>query len=395
MKISHSSNWWGPPKKFTTEVEERKVSWLELFYDLVYVIAISTITHHLAENLDLEGLIEYTYFFGIIFWGWLNGSLHHDLHGNAGVRTKLMTLWQMMIVAGLVVTLSSPPEQRIFNATIALMVMQLFITYLWWSVGIYDKAHRVLNRPYTVLYLLSFGLLLLTLWLKPPLIQVVFFLALIINYLPPFVSPRLRSGIGAEMVLSQSMTERLGLFTIIIFGEAILGVVDGAGELAAEGHYEWLDFGLCIMVVFAMWWIFFTLVSDRTCKPGLINATLMELLYIPTLMGLGTTGVAFIGLFHSSEDHSTGAGSLFFVFGIALSLFLLGIASILFFLEYPEGYQRSKSKVQKLLIGGAAIFLGLAFFRPEFGLMVYLLIAVVILIIMIVAIRGSWLKERG
>ena len=105
MKLRNA--WWGPPKKFSTEFEDRKVSCLELFYDLVYVIAISRITHHLAEHPDVTGLLDYTYFFVMIFWGWLNGSLYHDLHGTSGVRTSLMTLWQMMIVAGLVVTVKA------------------------------------------------------------------------------------------------------------------------------------------------------------------------------------------------------------------------------------------------------------------------------------------------
>ncbi len=41
-------NWWGASKKNFIKFKEREISWLELFYDLVYVIAIATITHHIA-----------------------------------------------------------------------------------------------------------------------------------------------------------------------------------------------------------------------------------------------------------------------------------------------------------------------------------------------------------
>jgi len=57
-----STVWWGPPKKFSTKSEERKISWLELFYDLVYVIAISKISHHLAAHFSFSGLLDYVYF---------------------------------------------------------------------------------------------------------------------------------------------------------------------------------------------------------------------------------------------------------------------------------------------------------------------------------------------
>lgn len=38
----------GAPKNFLERKHERKIGWLELFYDLVYVAEISQLTHHLA-----------------------------------------------------------------------------------------------------------------------------------------------------------------------------------------------------------------------------------------------------------------------------------------------------------------------------------------------------------
>jgi hypothetical protein len=43
--------WWWSPKNFDDRKNERKISWLELFYDLVYVAAIGQLMHHL--NVDL------------------------------------------------------------------------------------------------------------------------------------------------------------------------------------------------------------------------------------------------------------------------------------------------------------------------------------------------------
>jgi low temperature requirement protein LtrA len=56
----------------------------------------------------------------LIFWGWLNGSLYHDLHGNEGLRPRLMTLWQMMIIAALAITIDHPSGKQYFNTTIVL-----------------------------------------------------------------------------------------------------------------------------------------------------------------------------------------------------------------------------------------------------------------------------------
>src|SRR5882757_6751647 len=113
MSKKNYNIWWGPPKKFSTQFEERKISWLELFYDLVYVIVISRTTHYLAVHPSSSGLLDYVYLFTMIFWGWFMGSIYHDLHGSPGIRTRFMTLWQMMAAGALAVTLDSPPESII------------------------------------------------------------------------------------------------------------------------------------------------------------------------------------------------------------------------------------------------------------------------------------------
>src|SRR5258705_11233782 len=115
-------SWWGPPRKFDPNFEERKISWLELFFDLVYVIAISRITHHLSLHISMSGFFEYSGLFILIFWGWFNGSLYHDIHSNAGLRTRLMTLWQRLIMAALAITIDQPSGKLFANTTIVFMI---------------------------------------------------------------------------------------------------------------------------------------------------------------------------------------------------------------------------------------------------------------------------------
>lgn len=183
-----SSQMWGAPRKFDPNVGERRVSWLELFFDLVYVIAISRITHHFSLDLNIHGLLEFSILFIMIFWGWVNGSLYHDLHGNEGLRTRLMTLWQMIIIAGFSVTLDNSEGASYRNLTITLMIMQLYITYLWWSVGLYDQSHRKYNLPYTILFLISFSAMFLSLFVSTDWLRILIPIVLICNYTPPFIA---------------------------------------------------------------------------------------------------------------------------------------------------------------------------------------------------------------
>jgi len=352
MRMSmYRSAWWGPPKKFDRPEEERKVSWLELFYDLVYVIAISRITHKLALETSLGAFIEYTFMFTLIFWGWLNGSMYHDLHGNEGLRTRLMTLWQMMIIAALAVEIELTPINSYRNITIVFMIMQLYITYMWWSIGFYDRSHRRYNMPYTILYLLAFAIMGASMFLPASWLKAIVPVILICNYAPPFIAQVLLRRDNSDLNLSPSMAERLGLFAIIVFGEVVLGVVNGISNTGVPGLKGWLNFSLAISIVFSLWWIFFTLVAQRTVKRGFNNASRLELLYIPSLISLGLIAVSFTSFFET--QHQIPLQKL----GYAIAVFLGSVSLMMNLLVFPSNFIALKKPAHRSLLVTAAFYI--------------------------------------
>ena len=378
-----SSAWWGAPRKFDPHFEKRRISWLELFYDLVYVIAISRITHHLAIHMTVNGFFQYACLFFLIFWGWLNGSLYHDIHGNEGLRTGLMTLWQVMIIAALAVTIDQPSPTWYVNTTIVFMIMQLFITYAWWSIGFYDKSHRRYSKPFTVLFLVSLALMTLSLFVPRPWLKFIGVAVIICNYLPPFIAHRLLRKSSLDLSLSWSMAERLGLFTIIVFGEVVLGVVNGISKVNNLNFTAWLDFALAICIVFALWWIFFALMSGRNAKPGFVIASVVELLCIPTLMSLGLIAARFSYLFDSNETDQT----LNMVFNCAVGTLLIGINLMISLLDYPEIFTSIRRPVRLSLLVTAVVLVGWSLVKIRLDTHFYLLVTLGILLLEIICLN--------
>jgi low temperature requirement protein LtrA len=50
---------WRPPRAHGEIIEDRSVSFLELFYDLVFVVVIARASHTLAHHVSWRGLGEY------------------------------------------------------------------------------------------------------------------------------------------------------------------------------------------------------------------------------------------------------------------------------------------------------------------------------------------------
>lgn len=384
--------WWGPPKKFSIDLKERKISWLELFYDLVYVIVISRTTHYLATNPETVAILDYLLFFFMVFWGWINGSMYHDLHGSQGIRTRLMTLWQMVAVSALAVTMSGSTSLFIPRIIFALIFLEAYIIYLWWSVGIYDKNHRKLNRPYTLCYLAALILIAATLFVPQPYKRILFCGVLVLNYLPPFVVSPLFAKRDLNLKLSSSMVERLGSFTIIVFGEAILGVINGTGEVAILNAHVWVCFLIGILIVFEMWWVLFALIADREIKSGFLKGQVMSLLYIPAMASLGMVGATFSELIIKLDIMGEGYLFLKLLFGISLSFFLLSTLAISLFLQYPKYYEVSKKRVKILFISSAISILLITFLFEKLALIYYLELVFCILFIIIFTFTRIWFK---
>jgi len=391
METKHQKTWWRNSNQLNAHIEDRKISWLELFYDLVYVIAVSKITHNLSLQLNIQGFLDYFYMLGLVYWGWLNGSSHHDLLGANDVRTIFLTIWQIVILSALIVTLNSPAQSIYFNTTVVILIMQYYITYLWWSEGIYDKSNMNLNRYYTVIYLLAFALIFSTFFLHQPYLRIIFYIALILNYLPPYFENRALKEKRFEYRLTNSMVERLGLFTIILFGEVILGVINGISKFQKLTFNHWLLFIVCIFIVFTLWFIFFGMISDKKVKKGFIKNNIYALLFLPVAMSLGIIGVAFEKI--SVADTGTlnhGSMNMKIFLGIFICLFLTCTFCISKLIETSITYLQAQDKIQKLLLGVIAFILITCVISQYLPLFEFLLIILSALLILPVAILMFW-----
>jgi hypothetical protein len=103
-------HFWQPPRAHGDVIEGREVSFLELFYDLVYVVVISQAARHLSRDVTWGGVGRFAVVFGLIWLAWINGALYHDLHGRAEGRTRSYVFLQMGVLALLAVFTSQATE---------------------------------------------------------------------------------------------------------------------------------------------------------------------------------------------------------------------------------------------------------------------------------------------
>ncbi len=151
MKIR---DFWHIPRTLEEAIHNRSVTFLELFYDLVFVVYIASINHALLHHFTLEGFLEFAVLFVIGWWSWNNGATYHELHGNDDVRSRYFTFLQMLFIMGLSIFAPTAFTTGYVGFSVSFMLLNLVIGYLWFMIGVIDQNHRKMSNPYTAFIVL-------------------------------------------------------------------------------------------------------------------------------------------------------------------------------------------------------------------------------------------------
>jgi low temperature requirement protein LtrA len=272
------------------------------------VIIIAELAHALAAHPDLVGVGKFVFLFIIVWWAWLNGSLYHDLHGNNDVRTRVFTFLQMFAVAGMATFAHNAMGEGAVGFALSYGFFQLILSYLWWRTGVHDPEHRPRSTPYVRVYLISTALFLISASIPAPWQFVLWGIAVPLTLFLPMKNMKKASkdpNIDDQQVgfITPSGVERFGLFSIIVLGEVIVGVVSGLTESA---HLTW-DIGLIaalgMAIGFAMWWIYFDFVSNRLPIKKPLPVTTWLYLHLPKTMCIAAAGAAILNVVEHGGEH--------------------------------------------------------------------------------------------
>jgi low temperature requirement protein LtrA len=264
--------WWQPPRRFEDKQGERKISWLELFYDLVYVACIGQITGYIAAHTGAKDISYAIIFFAFVYWSWINGTQYYELHGNDTVRTRWFVFLQMLAIGAVAISAPAAFNGHIFSFTVSILVIQGVIIYLLGSVSFYDWSHIGLSLPFLLCYGVAFLLLFISLFCPPVAVLPLYLGATLINLAAPVLSARyltkMLASRGQPFSASPALVERFGQFTIIVLAESILNTVAGFSLFETRNLLVWCIFCLSIGIAFLLWSIYFDMTNEQELKNG-------------------------------------------------------------------------------------------------------------------------------
>ncbi|SFO67477.1 Low temperature requirement protein LtrA [Bradyrhizobium sp. Ghvi] len=313
-----------------------RVTNAELFFDLVFVFAVTQISHTLLHHFTPLGAVHVTVLFLAVWWvwvytAWVTNWLNPEL-------TPVRLLLFSMMLGGLVLSTTIPTafEGRGLWFAVAYAVMQVGRTAFWMFA---TPRHRtaVRHNAIRILVWLSISAVL---WIAGGLSEGetrlwLWIAAVTWEYISPAVRfwvPRLGfSSVEAWAVEGSHMAERCSLFVIIALGEAV--VVNGA----TFAELDWtadnmLAFIAALVGSIAMWWVYFHKGAEagserisKSAESGRLARLAYTYLHMPIVAGIILTAVSDELVLKHPSDHSdvriivsTIGGPLVFLVGTIL-----------------------------------------------------------------------------
>ena len=294
--LARSDRWrrlWQPPRPHGQQPLDRRVSPVELFYDLVVVVLVGQAAHHLSGHLTWRGLAEFTAVFTLIWIAWLNGSLHHDLHGRDDARGRTLLLVQILALVPLGASIPAAGSTRGAAFAVNAAVLFAILALLWRRAARDDTADFRRSSLVFVAGTVACAAVLAGTVPLPPDVRPIAWLALGAAYLAGFavMIGRATPVQAAAFTITDAITERFGLFIIIVLGETVTGVVDGLAH--AELRPLTVAVGLVAVVVgFGAWWTYFDFAGNRQPRQTRAATAVWVLAHLPLTAAVAAMGAA-------------------------------------------------------------------------------------------------------
>ncbi|MFF7204709.1 low temperature requirement protein A [Streptomyces sp. NPDC008141] len=281
MTSSATGPGFGPLRRMTPrsrDEEHRSATPLELFFDLCFVVAVAQaglqLVHALAEGHPGTGVIGYAYVFFGVWWAWMNFTWFASAYDCDDVPYRIATFFQ---IAGVLVYAAGVP--RAFNdndwtvAVVGYLIMRAALTTQWLRAAAAESgpARRTTLTYAASLVVCQAGWVVL-LFVPEDWKRWLFLVVVVAELLIPMIAERNHQ----TPWHAHHISERYGLFTLIVLGETMaastVAVQSALDENEALGKLLPIAGG-GLLIVFSAWWIYFAvpaherLVSNRQAIP--------------------------------------------------------------------------------------------------------------------------------
>lgn len=338
--------------------EDKSASWIELFLDLSFVIAIALLSQLLVSTTETVSLIGFSFGFMLLFNVWRSSTFYNQSFYTNTLRNRMVVFGH--ILCALMLVVFTDTTGRFFSANfidVAFLYMMttvfvnIYLSYIWGSAWRHLYAITKQNDIYSMRALYwcfingftAFALFLIVvvqlLFFKEVQIFLMYTFGLVIlfqlfsalfqqrvcyHFLKKEARHRGNQSVyTTDHVDAGHTIERFGLFILLIIGEMFLGIVTAIKQSGIMSLESFATFLVLLLIIAGFFWIYFDQVLSNTFKDNRIAQwTIMQFFIALNLLYLASFNREIIVDFHRYFYYIHGNYIVFFILLIIISFFI-------------------------------------------------------------------------
>ncbi|MBV6457981.1 MAG: hypothetical protein HONBIEJF_01102 [Fimbriimonadaceae bacterium] len=244
-----------PMELHTADVDrsERHASWLELFFDLIFVAAVAQLSARLTADFTGLGLAKFILLFIPVWWAWVGHTFYLSRFDNDDLGHRLLTMGQMVGVAGMAVYIPAALETAHEGFALSYALVRLLLVAEYVRAGRHIPRVLPLTRRYATCFAIALSFWIVSAWVPVPYAFALWGIGLCIDFYGPLAAGKLHSQFPPHV---SHLPERFGLFTILVLGESVIATV-----LGVAGNVRGIAGGsagfIALLLAFMIWWGYF------------------------------------------------------------------------------------------------------------------------------------------
>ncbi|HUR72901.1 MAG TPA: low temperature requirement protein A [Sporichthya sp.] len=381
-----------PRFRFEPLHPESAATTLELFFDLVFVFALTQITAFMAHDVGTERLVQGLLVLGLLWWSWTGYAwLGNVVKADEGAtRIAMLTAMAAMFVIALAIPeafddspggISSP-----YAIAVCYFVLRTVHIAAFWAVAAGDAGLRRQLARFGASMLVATGLLITAAAASGNARTWLWVGVLIADYLGTFLG----GAGGWRLPGARHFAERHGLIVIVALGESVVAIGVGVSDRPFSGSIVAASL-LGLVLTGALWWLYFDTSALRTERAlaeaddvtrARMGRDAFSLLHLPIVAGivLLALGMKKVLEYVADTEHHDLSDPLE---GVALAALVLGV--VVYLLGQAAYYYRCTATLKVFRVSAAVLLLPLLAAGPQMPAM-----ATLGVLAAVVALMAAW-----
>lgn len=351
-------NWWQVPVLREGEDElERRVAWIELFFDLAFVAVVASITGGLARHVDAATFAKSMLCFTAMWVVWRFSAIYSDRFETDDFSYRLALLGIMATAVGMAVSAGEGFDAGFRGFGFSYVAADVIVLVLWQRGARHNPRFRPLANRLAVAHVIAIAFWTTAIVIGPPIGWWIALLGLGSDFVVPFLTLPQQGGLPRLSALH--LPERFGEFTIIVLGEALIALVAGLSTLSARGFVTWVAAAEVLVLITGMYWMYFDQVLWDVPPKDPFRRDVAQYLHLPLAAAIALTS-AFTREFVAAPAAPFSESSrLLFSLGVAMALVSIALLDTMLAGEPIRSCVLGRSRAAEFISAGVMVAIGL------------------------------------